>query len=531
MKRVIALILVLCFIGCALMACGNNKGKQTGSSSSSTSTSPTKNTNKYGEEEVLGDYWEDVKFEGQALNVLVRDDYKVSREWEQEDPNDIDGFGVAIDARNQAVEGDLQLDVRVTFEGGATAGEFGEEIMSIVRSDVEEQMNAYDIVACYGYLALQSQHRDVWANLLDQDLFPYFDFSLKCWNQALVENSAVNGKMYLCAGDFNISMYDSSMILWHNKDLYEELLVKTGDKESPKDIQDTVISGNWTYAQLYRWAAYSETRDIDDNTRNVYGLYMQGEMNPPQPFDVFPFAWDLQLMKKNEQTGTFEYNFIGNTKANEAMENLRKLYSEKGTVTETQVRPTFPSGLVLFYGDVIWFNESSNIARREMKDRFSILPWPKYDEEQTFYASTSQDYFTTMAVIDHSNSPIPTKGEEISAYLQYATEYSYTNVRLFYFKEIVEQKFFGQFADGTTKKSIAIFNTIIDSLQYDFATIYAHSLGTPLMTCWRYNVLLERATGNKELGTISVSEKFANNRATYEKNLVNLYQWFGVTVS
>ena len=53
MKRVIALILVLCFIGCALMACGNNKGKQTGSSSSSTSTSPTKNTNKYGEEEVL----------------------------------------------------------------------------------------------------------------------------------------------------------------------------------------------------------------------------------------------------------------------------------------------------------------------------------------------------------------------------------------------------------------------------------------------------------------------------------------------
>lgn len=526
MKRVISLILVFCFIALALVACGKKENETSGT----TGTTKPKVTNKYGEEEVLDeDYWENVKFENEVLNVIARDDYKVSKEWEQDETaSDVDGFGKIVAARNNVVEGDLGLDVRVTFEGDQWSSTFREEILSVIQSDVEEGMNAYDIVACYGYGGLNTAYRDLWANLLDKDLFPHFDFSLPCWNQDLTKNGAVNNRMYICAGDFNISMFDSAMIMWHNKNLYESLLKKTQDKESPLDIQDTVTAGNWTYSELFKWANYHENLDAESNSGDIFGLYMNGEQYPTEPFDVIPYAWDIDFMLKDEQTGKYSYNFVGNTKANEAIKQFRDLWSQKGTATETTKGPSFPSGRLLFKASVIWFDEAGCIARREMKDRFSILPWPKYDEKQDHYASTSQDYYTTMAVVNHARSPITTRGEQISAYMQYGTEYSYTNVRMTYFKEIVEQKYFGQFPDGTTEKSIAIFNTIIENLEYDFATIYSPMLGGVVSQCWRMNVLLKNDGVSKDLGTTTVSQKFADNDDAYDKALDELYEWFGL---
>jgi hypothetical protein len=163
-----------------------------------------------------------------------------------------------------------------------------------------------------------------------------------------------------------------------------------------------------------------------------------------------------------------------------------------------------------------------------MKNRYSLTPWPKYDETQDHYATTSQDYFTTMAVIDHSASPIPTKGKEISGYLQYATEYSYTNVRMFYFKEIVEPKYFGNFTDGTTKKSVAIFNTIINNLEYDFGTIYGPMLEGVIKVCWTNNVLLKYDGVSKDLSTTSVFQKYWDNHEKYDAALEALDVWFGL---
>ena len=207
---------------------------------------------------------------------------------------------------------------------------------------------------------------------------------------------------------------------------------------------------------------------------------------------------------------------------------FRNLWSEKGTATESTGGPSFPSGLLLFKGDVIWFSEAGNLALRNMKNRYSLTPWPKYDETQDHYATTSQDYFTTMAVIDHSQSPIPTKGNEISAYLQYATEYSYTNVRMFYFKEIVEPKYFGNFTDGTTKKSVAIFNTIINNLEYDFGTIYGPMLDGVIKSCWTQNVLLKYDGVSKDLSTTSVFQKYWDNHEKYDTALKSLDEWFGL---
>ena len=527
MKRVISLLLLLCIVAVALAACGGGEEKTT---KKTTSTTKPTETNQYGEVEVIGQTfnWDDVKFEDAVIKVLARNDYKVQKEWGQIETADVDGLSVEIEKRNAKVEKDLGVEIQMTYLGDQWAGTFKDVIMSAVQTDFDNGMNAYDIVACYGYIGLQSAYRDLWANLLDKDTFPYFDFSLICWNQGLYKNGTVNGRLYLCSGDFNISLFDSTMIMWHNKDLYEDLLEKTNDTTSPRDLQDTIIAGEWTYSELYKWASYYENKDLESNKGDVFGVFLQGEIYPTQPFDAIPYAWDLQFIKTNAD-GTHSFNYKDNDRAEKAMTMFRNLWGERGTATETTGGPSFPSGNLLFKGDVIWFSEEGNLALRNMTQRYSLTPWPKFDETQDRYATTSQDYFTTMAVIDHSGSPITTKGEEISAYLQYATEYSYTNVRMFYFKEIVEPKYFGNFTDGTTKKSVAIFNTIINNLQYDFGTIYSGSLNSVVSACWRYNVLLKNGAGaGKELSTSTVFQKYWDNHEAYDNALVELDTWFGL---
>ena len=517
MKRVISLILVICFMALALVACGGNKN---------TGTSGTPGNSNSEETDVL-DKWENVKFEGDVLNVLARKDLKVSKEWEQEEgASDDDGLGQIVALRNEVVEGSLGLEVRVTFMGEEFAQDsknFMDQVLgAAVRNDVDSGSGTYDIVACYGYVALAATFRDLWANLLDKQTFPYFDFSQPCWNQSLVKNGTIANQMYICAGDMNLSMYDSAMVIWYNKDLHGRL-----EDGSPEDIQDTVIAGKWTYDKLFDWAEYYENIDDKGNKGDIFGISMNGAKFPTEPFDAIPYAWDIDFMTYDEQTQTYDYNFIGNTKAEEAMNKLRAFFTQEGVATEALGdRPEFWDGGIVFDADKIWFSKEACMSRREMTDRFAILPWPKYDEAQEDYATTSQDYFTTLAVVNHSESATPTKGEQVSAYLQFSTEYSRENVRDVYFKEIVEGRNFGQFADGTTEKSQKIFNEyIIDKLEYDFSTIYCRALNDVLNVCWRSNVLIPETNTP---ATATVESAFRNKLNAYEQALTELYKSFGV---
>jgi hypothetical protein len=241
---------------------------------------------------------------------------------------------------------------------------------------------------------------------------------------------------------------------------------------------------------------------------------------------VFPFAWDIDFMTENSD-GTYSYNCVGNNRAEEGLVALRNMFVQKGVANELTGAGSFPSGTILFKGDIIYWDKASNLAIREMTDKYALFPWPKYDEAQDHYASTSQDYFTTMSVVDHSRSTVePIKGEVISAYLEYATEYSYTHVRGYYFERIIKPKFFGtDDSDGHVTKSIAIFNTIIENLEYDFATIYSPMLGGVVSSCWRSNVV----DGSGALYTTSVAAKYNAKKDTYEANLKSLYEWFALS--
>lgn len=148
----------------------------------------------------------------------------------------------------------------------------------------------------------------------------------------------------------------------------------------------------------------------------------------------------------------------------------------------------------------------------------------KYDENQLNYGTTAHDSYTLVTVIDHSNSSVPTKGEEISMYLQLSNEESCTNLRGYYINRVVKPKYFGTDAtNGSVAKSIIIFNMIADNIKFDFLSVYAPQLNGVLNQCWR-----DVVTGKHCVGATTAQDAYACDQATYDTMLEDLDSWLGL---
>ena len=381
MKRVISLLLVSCFLMLALVACGNNKTKETQKPSESQQEHLT---DIYGQTELGSKVdWSTMDFEGETLNVLVRADDENQREWGKEDVGD-DELDLAISNRNEVVWDTLNLSVNLRPLTVYSYEEIRDNTIDLITRDVDNNLHEYDIVAHFAYVANQVVLRGYQADLLDSDTFPHFNFDLMCWNQTIVNNTVANGKLYAIAGDLNLSVFNRAIVMWHNKDLYDSLK-KDSD---PADIQDVAMAGNWTYSELYKWASYNDNADDTGDCGDVYGTYIYHTHPAPVPTDAVPYAWDIDLIA-TKADGTHEYKCVGNQKAEDAMIKWRGLYEAQGNAANGEgctckfgLKSHFVDGNVLFMADILYASADYNLAIREMEDKYSILPMPKYEETQ-----------------------------------------------------------------------------------------------------------------------------------------------------
>ena len=508
-KRILAFALVLCFVGLTLVACGNNsvsKETEAENNNSSKIEETEKETNIYGEPSFTTAIpYDDLDFEGEELVMLIRNNIQNTREWYKQSPED--ELDEAIAMRNAAVC--ETLNVTITFEyldgNGMSHAAYVDGLMSSISQDVLSDLHYYDIGCNFAGYTSSAAIRDFAANFLDTTQFPHFDFSLPCWNQAIVKNTTFNGRLHYVAGDSNISMFDAAMIMWHNKTLYDEKKEAT-DYEN---MQDLALDGLWTYNELYMWATrlYEDSNGVSGKQSNdTYGFGVFAPNNPC-PVDCLPYAWNLTLLIENPDK-THEYSIIGNDKAEKALTMYRNLMTANGATMSagnSANTANFAAGCYVFYNDRLFWSYEENMKIREMDDKYGLLPMPKYDTDQETYGTTAQDYYNLYMIIDHAHSSVPTKGEAISAFLQLANEESYTGVRGYYFNRIIKPKFFGtDDSEGTVTKSIALFDIIISNIEFDFMTIYSVPLNN-VHVLWRSACY---GSGSLESAFLASEEKF-----------------------
>ena len=518
---------------------GDSESKDTASESKDTAgDSETKYTgpvNEYGEESFTSpnNYDEvaaDPDVQGAELNIIVRDQASVMREWYKDVPED--EVDEVIAYRNESVAARIKLSkVSYTLMGSSDYEDCLNTFTTAIMEDVDNGFHYYDIVANYAYAGATTTVRNYLANLADTEVFPYFDFSLPCWNQAIVSTTLVNDKLYYITGDLNLSTFDKSMVVFINKDLYSD----RKDASDPDDLQDVALDGLWDYEDLYKWASVYEDTSADginthDDLHGINASYSS------IPVDAMPYAWDLEYLVE-EADGSHSYNVIGNTKIEEAVDMAKELFhgvSDSDQIGAQGVgnwnntggcsyggysEPVthFACDLSVFTFHLLYCTADDNVMMREMSSEFGLLPMPKFDEDQENYGTTAHESYTLITVIDHEDI----KGSAISAYLQLSSEESYTNIRGFYINEIVKQKYFGR--SDSREKSQDIFDIIADNVEFTFISVYAPQLNSILNSCWR-----DVVTESNVLGATTAEEAFLLDETMYDVSLAEVDEWLGL---
>jgi hypothetical protein len=434
-------------------------------------------------------------FGGENLTILMRNFTSSSREWYKNAPEDM--IDVAIAAKNEMLEDGLNLNINYQYVPNGYYDDLKANFVNRVVEDVIMDFHEIDISANYGYIGANAAIRDCAANLADEDQFPYFEFDLPCWNQSIIENTFINGRFHYITGDINLSTFDGAMAMWYSKKFYNSIR-ENGD---PKSLQTLALDGDWTYETLYKYAA-----TITPATYGAYGLGITSKNNP-NPTDVIPTAWQLNMVV-TKGDGTHGFNIIGNDKLEEAQYKYEALFDAPGTMSGASVN-SFINGDCLFFTTTVYPSTVEHRMMVEMGAEYELMPWPKFDEFQEKYATTSQDYYTLMSVLDHRHSSIPTKGEAVSAYLQASCEISYLSIRDVYYEHVVGLG--GQYVDDTSRE---IFDLIIDSLVFDFGTVYAPQLND-VIWLWRDAI----GSGN------TVAQNFYNEQSKFNTAIFETDVW------
>ena len=484
---------------------------------------------------------ETLDFEGDTLKILHRDSRLLQREWYKDTAED--DLDEIIAMRNEAAAETLNIDVQYEAMASSNYEDCLNTFTNAIKEDVDNDFHYYDIVANYAYAGANVAVRDYIANLADKEVFPYFEFSLPCWNQSIVNNAKCNGQLYYITGDLNLSTFDKSMVIFLNKTMYDQ---KKG-ADDPEDLQDLALegynsvlkqgqAGGFTYDDLYRWSTVvEETNDKSGYQHDDFHAISSAFSSVP--IDALPYAWDLEYIS-TEADGSHSYNIISNNKIKEAVTKAQELLdgSINGGVCNddntascslggyTEPIAHFAADKSIFALHLLYNTEEDNTTIREMSSEYGLLPMPKYDTDQINYGTTSHDSYTLITVVDHSNSSTPTKGEMISAYLQYSAEESYTNVRFHYINRIVKPKYFGtDDTNGSVTKSIQIFNIIADNIEFSFASIYAPQLGGVLSSCWR-----DVVDGEHTTNATTAEDAYKSDQATFDELLEEVDTWLGL---
>lgn len=216
--------------------------------------------------------------------------------------------------------------------------------------------------------------------LVDYGDLKYVDLSREWWCQDLNRSTSLAGKHYLVYGDYSISTHDNTSVLIFNKELYNDLAFD-------ESLYDIVERGEWTYDEMNEKlsAAVADLNGdsvMDESDR--YGYVSEAKEVLPSFWvaagettidkdasDIPCFQLDQDVRFADVIDGIFDLMLNGNHWYN--ITNV-----DNGLVSDIFINnQALLSHATLFAVEKL----------RDMDSDFGIIPYPKYDTEQTEYYS------------------------------------------------------------------------------------------------------------------------------------------------
>jgi len=486
MKKIIVVLIIsalLCIIGC-----GENGGPAENAAAPETPESgaagaggpdgpPDENdiSNMKARENV-SDGLPDMDFGGGAFNILQR------TEWGYEFSADSENGEVVNDAvykRNLAAEERFNVKLNLTDVPGGWNEQ--EQFVRAVRNSVAAGEDDYQLISGYAAYMPRLQTSGYLMNLHE---LPHVDFGKPWWSADLKENFTINNKMFFTTGDLSLSLWESIAAVYFNKKLIADY-----QAENPYEL---VRAGKWTIDKLND-ISREVYRDMDGSGVMSAGSDIFGYATDTTNFvDNFFGAFDMPAVRQDGNGAP--YHAQNTQKMAEIVDKLYDLLWENPGVYANPVSDPGPNNLYryIFEEDrAMFLPELLGNAQllRGMDTDFGIIPYPKWDESQRGYLTTSVAYFSLFCV------PVTVKDLEMTgAVTEALCAESYKKVIPAFYEVSLKTKL------ARDDESSEMIDIIRNGLTFDFGKIYVTELA------YSMNVLRDLMS-NKKRDFVSTFEK------------------------
>ncbi|MBQ8398275.1 MAG: hypothetical protein IJX53_08805 [Clostridia bacterium] len=463
--RILCALLLCAMLPVGSLACTKDDGQQSNTPGTTAALDSTQTTEAETTDDGLDengyiedDLPDDLNYKNETFHVLA---------WKHALPEfDVealtgDVINDAIFNRNQIVEDRLGVDLEFTVINGNNAAVAS--FCNTVTNSVQSNAQAYDTVASYprsaGSLAINHM-------LLDMLELEYLNFEQPWWSDSLVELNTIYNKLYFVSGDIASTLLFQMMFMIYNDDL--------GTNLGLTNPQKLAMEGKWTQDTMLELAAnvYS---DLDGNglksEADQYGLFSFTHPN----LDIFYMGAGLNYIKPSDTGELVLANDFASEKSMAIVDKFINIFhnSNDGYFTKSLADANnLTSGNALLYnitGQLLY----NNFRYSDMA--YSILPAPKYDEQQ-------EDYLTTIA-FTHTQYCVPLDARDpdmSAAVLECMASESYRRVTPAIFETTFKYKYSNNPLDAE------IFDLIRAGTVFDLGRPFHDELGSDTSGMVRY---------------------------------------------
>ena len=395
------------------------------------------------------DIADDLKFDGATVKFMW---WEENEEYAEEQNGEV--VNDALFDRNLSVE--TRLDVDIVNVGESYTWDTKDIYLGKIRSSVMANDGAYD-VASGQYATLPGLVPE--GNFTDMASLPHLDFSKPYWVQQLVEETSINGKLFLASGDITKITISNTFCILYNESLRKDLGVE--------DLVEAVNNGTWTRDKMDAAIAGVYT-DLDgDNAPSAgdrYGIAIQDD-NCMTPFIQ---AFDLRITTMKDGYPELSFNDEKTVSVYEYMVNLIHHTPDamvdllsKDAFTGAQISSNMMAGNILFYVGV--FGNAKSFA--EVDFEFGILPLPKWDEKQEKYQSALGESNTLFGILTSSANKDAT-----AAALEMMAAESYRLVTPALYEITLKTRY------SADSEMSQMFDLIREGVTFNFGSIYTFDL-------------------------------------------------------
>jgi len=325
---------------------------------------------------------------GKDFRIICSEEYDFNEEFWVEEQNG-DQCNDAVYARNEKIESRFNVNISILPQGtnrDDVAKFFNTMVMA---GDDSAELCAY--VDYHAYKTIGA------GSCMDWTEIEYIDLDQPWHNKLANDGATINGKLFAICSDLSVSSMTYTTAIFFNTRLTNNYDM------SPDTLYDLVRSGEWTIDKFIELTKELYVDSNGDGKKDADDTYGFGYMIC-NPADVWLTAFDQPLTVVKDD-GTLEITFMSE-KTESALQKMRD-YQENSLgfyeySTQYDEEVYFAKGTLAF-SPMRFF--AAFKALRDMKDTYSILPFPKWDTAQENYYTNADDKFQVFSVPKTASDP------------------------------------------------------------------------------------------------------------------------------